>query len=448
MKHTTAAMLRHYRPLIAALAMLIAAPAAVGAIPTIDARMVADSEEPFERRIYSYDMDVDSNHNVHLIYSRPTAGGPDQIVYQRRVAGTWLGEQVLSNDGLRSSISTHLLVNGQNVAHVCYLRGSTKHLYYRQIVNGTLGPEVMVDEGAWHTRMQVDEAGRPVFLREDETWPAQVSKLTLLTTTNGVIWDERYLGIPDTTHRFRLADFLYQDGVYHVTYGDSSLTRQVLAGKGSTSYVTGIFHKLIYTSSSDGLSWSSSLVDDSGNLYEKEFWTTLAVDGDVPLVGAYQYAEYNGLYNTGTWALLARKQGNVWEKRNVTPANYEATRAGASIAVLVQAPGKYLGIWDLSPDNTYDGNFRGARGNTAIARNGEDNAWDHKVQLDPFSAEGRFVVRRSGESLHVLVLGDFLDAKLYYRELDLRIVDQRLDAASSGFPWNSFLPAILGGSGR
>lgn len=445
----TIALLRYYqRHLLVSMALLLAAPVAFGVLPTLDGRAIADSEEPFERRIYSYDMDVGANHNIHIIYSRPAVDGPDQIVYQRRVAGSWLGEQVLSNDGLRGSISTHLLVNDQKEVHVCYVRDSTEHLYYRKIVNGVAGPEVMVDNGAWHTRMQLDEAGRPLFLREDETWPGQVSKLTLLDTTDGTTWNERYLGIADTAHRFRLADFLYQDGVYHVTYGDSSRTRQVRAGKGSDMYVTGTFHRLFYASSSDGLRWSSSLVDDSGNLYENEFWTTLAVDGDVPLVGAYQYAEYDGVFNTGTWALLALKRDTVWEKRNITPATYAATRAGASIAVLVRAPGEYLGIWDLSPNNTYDGSFRGARGNIAIARNGKDNAWDHKVQLDPFSAEGRVVARRRGSRLHILALGDFVDAKLYYRELDLDIVEQRLDAASSGFPWGSFLPAILGGSSR
>lgn len=448
MKTAAAAIARHSRLLLALLAPCLAAPAAFGALPTLDARVIADSEEPFDRRIYSYDMDVDSNDNVHIIYSRPTAGGPDQIVYQGRVSGSWQAAQILSNDGLRTSISTHLLINGQDVVHVCYLRASTEHLYYRQIVNGAPGPEIMVDEGAWHTRMQLDDAGRPVFLREDETWPARVSKLSILTTADSQTWDEHYLSIPDVADRFRLADFLYEDGVYHVTYGDNSITGQVLAGKGSTNYVTGIFHRLFYANSSDGLSWTTSLVDDSGNLYEDEFWTALAVDGGTPLVGAYQYAEFGGRYNTGTSAFLARRQGGDWDKRNVTPANYEATRAGASIAVIVQAPGQYLGLWDFSPDNTYDGNFRGARGNTAIARNGEDDSWDDKVQLDPFSAEGRFVVRRNGERLHVLVLGDFVDAKLYYRELDLGLVEQRLDAASSSFPWNSFLPAILGGAGR
>jgi len=445
MNHNIAANRRLDRYTTVFLTLYLAATEAFGALPSLDARVISDSEEPFDRRIYSYDMDVDSNNDVHILYSRPTDAGADQIVYRRRVGGTWRPEQVLSNDGLRTSISNHLLIDDKGLVHVCYLRQSTEHLYYRQVINGIPRPEVMVDEGAWHTRMQLDETGRPLFLREDETWPEQVSKLTLLITTDLTTWDEHYLGIADVS-RFRLADFVYEDGVYHVTYGDSSLTQLVLAGKGSTNHIDGTFHKLFYTSSPDGRKWSTTLLDDAGNLYENEFWTTLAVDGGTPLVGAYQYAEYDGLYNTGTWALLALRQGDIWEKRNITPANYEATRAGASIAILVRSPGEYLGIWDFSPDNTYDGGFRGARGNIAIARNGQDNAWSHKVQLDPFSAEGRIVARRNGERLHVLVLGDFVDAKLYYRELDLGVVEARLDAASSGFPWNSFLPAILGGA--
>jgi hypothetical protein len=103
-----------------------------------------------------------------------------------------------------------------------------------------------------------------------------------------------------------------------------------------------------------------------------------------------------------------------------------------------------LGVWDYSPDDTLDPYFRGERGNIALARNGSDGQWREKLQVDGFSAEGKLLLKRVNGSLHILVLGDYVDTKLYYRELDLAYVNEQLDAFSGGFPWNIFLPAITG----
>jgi hypothetical protein len=388
-------------------------------------------------------MDVDANNDVHIVYSRPAENGADEILYQRRAAGEWLPAQRLSSDGLRSSNSTHLIVDAQGVVHLCYLRRTTESLYYRRIENDALGVELLVDNGAWHTRMQLDRAGRPMFAREDQTWPEGASRLELLTTTDGATWNGRLLNVPAQVQAFRLADFLYVAENYHLTFGDSAQTRPVLAGKGSSAYVDGLFHNLYYATSGDGTQWDVRLVDDSSTLYENEFWTALAVDQGNPIVGFYQYAEYDNQYNTGTSAIVSRWNGSAWDRDQATRAWYEATRAGMGIALLVRSPGTYLGAWDFSPDDTYDPNFRGPRGNIAIVRNGEDNGWQDKLQLEPFSAEGRIVIRQQGDRLHLLVLGDFVDAKLYYRELDLNEIDRRFAVISSGFPWSSFLPAIL-----
>lgn len=415
-----------------------------GALATLDSRMLADSPEDFSQRIYGYDMAVDANNDVHVVYSRPTGSGSDQVVYVRRAAGQWQGEQVLSADGLRSSISTHLVVGGDNAVHVSYLRRSTEALYYRRIVNGVPQPEKLVDIGQWNTLMQLDGAGRPLFVRENETQPGPISKLALLSTTDGNSWSKSFLNLPGV-NRFRLAGFVFENGRHHLIYGDSALLKPVLSGKGSTTYVTGVFHNLYYAFSANGVSWTPNAVDQSGTLYENEFWASLAVDGGQPIVGMYRYAEYGGEYNTGTSALLARWTGGAWDKR-FTTASYPDSREGAALALLVDAPEAYLGAWDFSPDDTQNAYFRGERGNIALVRNGTRGDWQEKLQIDPFSAEGRVVLRKRGDRLHFLALGDFVDARLYYREFDLNYIDEEFDRIYGGFPWEIFLPGIVNGA--
>ncbi|MCF7984354.1 MAG: hypothetical protein K9L70_08125 [Thiohalocapsa sp.] len=412
-------------------------------VVALDARTVADSPEDFARRLYSYDMAVDAANDVHIVASKPRASKPDEVVYIRRTGGIWRSEVSLSIDGLRSSISTRIAVDNAGDVHVCYIKSSDRNLYYRKIVDGVPRPESQVAQGAWHTLMQLDSAGRPMFLRESETWPAQVSKLALLTTTNGTRWSSRLLDLPSVP-RFRLAEFRYESGRYHLAFGDSKYRRQVLLGKGSSSRKTGIFHGLYYASSTDGRAWSTSLIDNSATLYEDEFWTTLALDGAMPIVGLYRYAEIGDQYNTGTSALIANREAGQWRKIIVQDRGYEETREGASLAVIVDRPGHWLGIWDYSPDNTFNAYFRGERGNLALARSGPGRDWREKIQLQSFSAEGRVVVQQHpSQRLHLLVLGDFVDAKLYYREFDMTRIEREFDRVFAKFPWNNFLPAII-----
>ena len=72
---------------------------------------IANSEEPFSRRIYSYDFDVSKDGIVHAVYSQPVPGGnKTHIIYTNKpVGGTFQQRNILETDGSIPSISTYLI---------------------------------------------------------------------------------------------------------------------------------------------------------------------------------------------------------------------------------------------------------------------------------------------------------------------------------------------------
>jgi hypothetical protein len=415
---------------------------AVAPLDTVDSRVIIDSDEAYEKRIYAYDMIVESNDDVHIVYSKPTEGGAEAINYLRRVSGRWTRGQTLTIDGVRLG-QVHMLRSSDGTVHVSYLRERGDGLFYRRIANGKLGPEILVNDGKWISDMQLDGRDRPIFVRENHGWPESESRLVLLETTNGVSWTASEINLPDEgIVRFRLAQFIYSNGGFHILYGDSAIMKPVIKRDGG--HTSGIFHNVYYASSEDGGVWKSIAIDRSGTLYEDEFWTSLIVDRNKVLGAFYRYAEYGGVYNTGTSLFFFEITPEAVTGRNITATNYPDTREGMGVGLLVRAEGDYWGGWDFSADDTHSPYFRGERGNLALARNGEDGRWTDKLQVDPFSAEGDIIPRVTANSLHLLFLGDFVDAKLYYRELDLEYLEEQFDLVSGGFPWGAMLPAIIG----
>jgi hypothetical protein len=408
-------------------------------LATVDARAVADSEEQFSRRIYSYDMQVDSQGNLHIIYSKPLGDRTAEIFYVRRMGGAWQAPILLTSNGFRASISTFLVVGGDDRIHVSYIKdGAPESLYYRTIVNGSPTAEIHVDDGGWHSRIQLDVHGYPVFVRDNKTWPEQVSKLAFLTTQNGQTWDKSFLALPDVT-AFRIANFLVENGVYHITYGDSAYIKPVLSGVGSTTYINGVFHNLHYATSQDGQGWVDSTVDSSGTLYELEFWTALALDGGRPVIAMFKYSEYGNKYASGTSTMLAKWNGCEWQKKIITSTDYPDSNEGSSVGLVVNGPDDYFGAWDFSPTYPQDDNFRGARGNIALARGGAiGGKWAEKAQVDPFSLEGAAKLCIHGGRLFFLGLGDYVDAKLYFREYDISYLGGIMPPSSTG----KALPAV------
>ncbi len=385
----------------------------------LDSRAITDSEEPFERRVYGYAMDVDSLGNVHIVYTKPIPNtNSGQVIYERRLAGVWQTPQILSNQGWIATRSTHLLVAPDNTVHICYITGnvSGQNLVYRKVVNGALGSERNVSPGGWHSQMQLDDAGRAMFIREGDNYPDPGSRFKLFTTNDDISWTERATNLINS-NQFTIGNFIYSNGKYHLTYGDGAYTKPVLKGKGSNEYIDGKFHNFYYASSSDGITWTPSLVDDSGTLYEMEFWTSLIINNEVPVLSFFKYDEYNQQYGCGTSLLMAQQyDGNKWKKRIIAGSNFPYSDAGMGASMVSLGSNDIIAAWNDSPLSPIDFFEQPMTGGTVLFRSGADGSWQHGWLLDPFSAEGTVILRVNGNRLYSLVLGDWEDTKLYFRE--------------------------------
>lgn len=400
-----------------------------------EARIISDSEEPLTRRIYSYEMGIDSKGNVHLAYSKPLGSTTAQIIYVTRVNGVW-SEKILTSNGFRASVSTYLSVRDDDRVYICYIKdeGIGGNLYFTALEDGVVVVgETLIDQGGWHTRMQLDNLGNPVFIRDHKIWPEEVSKLALVKTTDGQTWEKTYLNLP-AVNKFRIADFVYGDGVYHITYGDSAHTRQLLEFHHSNNYIDGIFHNLHYAKSTDGVNWTDlHTLDNSGTLYEKEFWTSMVLDRGNPMASMYKYNEYGNKYATGTSAILISYSGGSWHKKTITDTTFKNSREGMGVGLAVNDSGDFFGAWNYSPDYLIpDEEFHGKKGNTALVRNGPKNDWTLKGQIDPFSLEGRAKLKIHGNSLYFLGLIDFTNVKLYFREYSMTYLDKVLATGGGG----------------
>ncbi len=340
---------------------------AIASLNTLDFKVLDKSNNTdLSQMIFAYDIAVDSANNVHIIWSRPTGSGSDQVVYKRRINGVWSNDIILTSNALRDYLSINIKIANDGNVYACYLvtRNGINYLVGRPISsNGVIRPEITVDIGSWHTIMQIDSNNLPIYIRDNINNGA--SSLALLKTSNGQTWSKSFLNLPSVTE-FRLADFVYNNGFFYLTYGDTCCTRKVLNGKGSSAYVNGSFHNLWYAVSSDGVTWNSGQVDNGSPVYEMEFWTSLEVVNGVPWIGYYVYNEYNKNYNTGTYARIVTLNNNRWISTH-TDATFPDAREGAALSLNLDKDGYTLGIWDFSPDNTHNADFLGADGNIAIA---------------------------------------------------------------------------------
>ncbi len=404
----------------------------VGAtLPRVSEKVIADSEEPFSRRIYSYDVQVDSFGDIHIIYSKPSSGRKANIYYVRRIGGTWQPQILVSSNGFFDNKCTYLLVGSDNILHVSYIKdeGSSEGMYYRTINNGIIGPERFVYGGGWWGRMQLGGNGYPVFVRGGTEWPDVTSRMVMHTTTDGATWDTTYLDLPPAT-KYQICDFIISDGTYHISYGDSQHKKFVWSNKAMTEKVWDVFHDLHYVSSNDGTNWTHHLIDNSQTLRNIEFWTKMVLDEGRPLIAMYKYAEYGNKFNRGTSARLSEWTGSNWKHKIITNQIYPDTSEGMGVGLAVVAPGDYFGAWDFSP--SYPQILPGSsRGNTAMRRSGAKDDWSNVSQLDPFSLEGKARLRARDGKLYFLALGDYTDTKLYFREFSISVLETFLPSQSS-----------------
>ena len=403
--------------------LALASQPAQAKLATVEAKTIVDSEEPLDRRIYAYDMGVDSSDNVHIVYTKPVVNQDyAQVIYERRINGQWQTPIVLSAQAWIYTRSTHLIVDANDTVHISYIgkTATDQYLAYRKVVNGVVGAEQNISPGGWHSTMQIDDNGRAMFIREGQAYPDTTYQFKLFVTTDNTSWTEIATDLTNVK-QFTIASFIYSNGKYHLTYGDGAYTKPVLDGKGSSDYVDGKFHNFYYASSTDGVHWTPHLIDNSGTLYELEFWTSMTLDNGLPVVAFYKYAEYGGSYNTGSSVLMARqKSAGKWKKRIIAGENFPAGDAGMGVFMVTNGPNDIIAAWNDSPVNL-PFNFieDDMTGGVALYRSGSDDAWSYKGLLDKFSAEGTPVLAIRNNHLYSLVLGDWQDTKLYFREYNI-----------------------------
>ncbi len=373
--------------------------------------VIEDSEEPFDRRIYSYAIDTDADGRLHLIYSKPVPGqNRCEIFYLTGTPGQ-LNTTLLETDGKHGSISTALIVDKHSgIVHVSYIRHQndpSTHLAYQTIAGGMPSARQQIAMGGWHTRMQLNEDAKPIFVRENGPSLRMIRPGDEANTWNASVF------APSGNMQYRIADFVYDRdrGRFHVTYGDR-------AGEHKNAPL----HNFRYAASPDATTWTASAVDLSLTLWENEFWTSLVIDPDGhPVVSMYKYAEYGGAFNTGTSLLLGRHDGTAWNTRLIVGAIPGETppdhRAGMGGQLSFDENGILYGAWDNSPDYPYD--FDGEFGNIAMDYSLPGREWRSQLQVEPFSAEGYCRIAFHGTNLYMLVLGNFADAKLYLIHLGI-----------------------------
>lgn len=422
-----------------------------------------NSEQSYSRRLYSYDFDVSPDGTVHAVYALPVVGqNKTQIIYtSKQVGGQWPSEAnriVLDGNGLLGSISTFLIYDkNSDTVNVCYItqsfQGSSADgsgtsadgtgLVYQTIKGGVPGPKVYVSPGGFNTRMQLDANGNPVFAREYQVFlnpdgsccrsQPFPGALRILVPTAGSTnkWTSNVLNLPaNSAQYYRLAGFVYDTAHkrYHILWGDHnavtlsseypSQNNPVTAGVTAVYFPPGAGHKLWYAYSDDLTTWTSSEVDSSGNISENEFWTDMITDSSgTPWVASYRYATDSTGRQEGTSNIIGNlTSGNTWAMETVEGKTTGASpaRAGASSKLLVDSAGRFHGVWDDSPDKPIDAD--GADGNIMYRFSTDGKNWAARQALLPYSAEGQCRAKIYNNTLLLMVLGDFRNARLAFSE--------------------------------
>jgi hypothetical protein len=459
------------------LSLAVLAPQSHAELTLLAEQVLTESESPFSRRVYSYDFAVSDFGQVHAVYSKPVPGEDRaRIMYvTKQVGADWPAEidhLVLEEHGPVDSVSTWVLLDAQGIAHVSYLvkrdfvdeRGYTHSsgLVHQTIEQGVASAKTNVASGAFHTRMQLNAAGEPIFAREYEVFqdengrflsPPYARALRLLLPQNGS-WVGKVLSLPYPAQsnltrteclndakscHYRLANFIYdsQRNRFHLAYGDGNANALRAAYPTSNPPATsGVYfppgsgHKLWYAYSDTVLdasgningssSWNISVIDNSGNLSENEFWTDLVLDtnGD-PYAASYRYATDSSGVHHGSSAIFARFVEGAWQERTVAGTSTGAAlhRAGMGPKILIDAQGQFHGIWDNSPDKPIDS--ISPLGTTMYRYSPDGVDWRTRQVVLPHSVEGFNRAALYDDKLLLMVLGDARSPRLTFAEYQM-----------------------------
>jgi len=448
---------------------------------------ITDSEEPFDRRVYSYDFDVSKQGIIHAVYAKPVPSeARTQIIYTTKKMGDpWPVENqrlILEEQGFKDSISTWIKLDANGVAHISYIvardfidKKGDKHkqgLVYQTINNGIVSSKINISPGAFNTRMQLNRENKAIFAREIEIYWTADGGIRPLPFPKGLALFSPALNQPDTWQRiilnlpaavdYRLANFLYdtQRNRFHIAYGDHDAvflrdtypTTNPPIGKSSRPVVfpAGSGHKLWYAYSDNVYNeqavlntnaiWNASLVDDSGNLSENEFWTDLVLDNNgKPIMTSYRYATDDKGIQQGSTNMVAHFNGTGWDRQIVAGKTKGAapSRAGMGAKLLVNATGEVHAIWDNSPDKPIDAENppvagQKASGTTMYRYSPDGIKWEAVRQvLLPFSVEGSIRAKLHNGKLLVMDLGDARNARVIFSEYKVPAPDDNLLEISS-----------------
>ncbi|MDT8407311.1 MAG: hypothetical protein RQ715_08680 [Methylococcales bacterium] len=443
-------------------------------------QLVTDSEEPFERRVYSYDFDYDGSGELHAVYSKPIPGqNRTQIIYMHKQPGAlWPQEDsrvVLESSGQVASVSTAIQCEKvSSRCHVSYLverdfvdENGVVHgsgLVYQRIDAGQPGAQVNVSPGAFHTEMFADPDARlsidgsvpglPLFVREYEDFldangqlrtPPFPKALRLQLPVAANRWSDRdyILSLPPEED-YRLADFLFDGQRLHVSYGNKNApflraafpttNPPLTPDKNPVPFPDGAGHILKHAQASiDNLNnWTVTTIDPAGNLSENEFWTDLMIGANGTLHSAnYRYRTNAAGIHEGTSAVFGSFADNAWQLTTVAGKTRGAVphRAGMGASIIYQPGVGYHGFWDNSPSAPID--TESARGSTIYRFSPDGNNWESRQMLLDFSVEGHIKVKQIGNTLLVMYLGDATDARVMYAEVALPDPAQNLAEVSS-----------------
>ena len=450
--------------LLTILGISLAAPS-WAALTQLSEETLSNSEEPFSRRIYSYDFDVTKDGIIHAVYAKPVPNeNRTQIIYATKpVDGVWPSEgerTILEEYGFISSISTYIIIDDNTgIIHICYIveRDFADHiglihnqgLVYQTIENGIIGEQINISSGAFHTRMQIDKQGRAIFAREYEifltangtllTPPFPKALRIQLPITDNQWTDKKYvLQLPSPTadaEDYRLSNFIYdkEQGRYHLTYGDKNAVflrnsypttnPPVTSDKTPVPFPEGAGHKLWYAYSDDLKTWSTFLIDSSGNISENEFWTDLILNNEkTPYVASFRYKTDDQGVQQGSTNIIGNFTGGAWKTQTVAGKTTGASpsRAGMGAKLTLDTAGRFHAVWDSSPDKPIDGESGVVGAGTTMYRfspDGED--WAVRQVLLPYSAEGQCRVKIHNNQYLLMVLGDALDTRLIFAQFEM-----------------------------
>ncbi|MDD2758846.1 MAG: hypothetical protein PHH11_00985 [Methylomonas sp.] len=423
--------------------------------------VLTDSEEPFTRRIYSYDFDVGEDGTIHVVYAKPVQGEErTQIIYtQKRIGENWPQEServVLEENGLLASISTAIIYS-HGTSHISYIvrrpftdsNGITHEegLVYQTVINNNAGEKINVSSGGFHTVMQLDASGLPIFAREYEDFLDENGSLRSLPFPKALriqvpkgnnTWSDReyILNLPSEID-YRLATFVYdkERKRYHISYGNKDAiylrntyptTNPPVGSESKPVYFPpGSGHQLRYAFSDDLINWHVSTIDGSGDISENEFWTDFIIDlQGMPFVANFRYKTDEQGVQQGSSNIIGYFENDSWNIQTVAGKTTGASphRAGMGAKLLVDVSG-YHGIWDNSPDAPIDGEnppSAGANAGTVMYYFSPDGIdWETRQIILNFSLEGRARAKIYNGKLLFMGLGDARDSKLFFAEYQM-----------------------------